>query len=168
MYSRKHSNIQAWVENIEVKRLIWTYFLHLFALSTLYNHSILYRHDGRPNKNKPKKKGGKYNLLMTHCICWRAYLIWARERTLSLAPAGSFHITLDSLPMQQILFDTHMHQGTCAHTYLSSYSIWPCALRSNSEDVTASCHPGGNKTKPGEVMHSGNRVLEFQAAEKKA
>lgn len=45
-----------------------------------------------------------------------------------------------------MLYDTHSHQGTHTHTYLSSHSIWPCAVWSNKEDVNAGRHPEENVT----------------------
>lgn len=59
----------------------------------------------------------------------------------------------ESLPMQQILFDKHMYQGT--HSYLSCCSIGLCAVWADREDVKASCRPGGGKKCEGEVIMLG-------------
>lgn len=68
----KHSSLCGRQILTVLQRLIWTFFPLLSAFNTLQSK---YWKAARWQEWKFKKSGGKYNLLMTPCLCWHAILL---------------------------------------------------------------------------------------------
>lgn len=126
----------AWKTNSNSQHLIWT----VFFPAPCIQHTLQSKYLKDVDRDEKKKEiiSGKIQSLNDTLYLLTCYLIRPSKR--SHSPAGSFHITLDSLPMQL------MHRGTRTHAYFSSCSVWPCAVWSTERMQMQSRRPGEDET----------------------